>query len=186
MRVCACVRMCGCLGACVCLWVRVSQNSCVCVRVFACSIDINKVGADQQFPIPIGRPRLTLRCEYSLCPCTAAVIAAGAAGTVCVRWPASRVSTTYRNVRADAATRVILRIKRLHNRAVKLLHRLPIPSLGSVCVGSQDTQPPTEPSPDNEMAHETSDQQSVADNSGMSSLTDNNEMLGAGPEQQDQ
>ena len=58
-----------------------------------------------------------------------------------------------------------------------------IPSLGSACVGSQDTQPPTQPSPDNEMAHETSDQRSVADNSGMSSL---NGMLGAGPEQQDQ
>ena len=60
-----------------------------------------------------------------------------------------------------------------------------IPSLGSACVGNQDTQPPTQPSPDNEMAHETSDQRSVADNSGMSSLTDNNGMLGAGPEQQD-
>ena len=68
-----------------------------------------------------------------------------------------------------------------------------IPSLGSACVGNQDTQPPTQPSPDNEMAHETSDQRStvndqrsVVDNSGMSSLTDNNGMLGAGPEQQDQ
>ena len=68
------------------------------------------------------------------------------------------------------------------------------PSLGSACVGSQDTQPPTQPSPDNEMALETSDQRCMADNSGMSSLTDNNGMLGAGldflpvslPEQQDQ
>ena len=73
-------------------------------------------------------------------------------------------------------------------------HPSNIPSLGSACFGSQDTQPPTQPSPDNEMAHETSDQRSVADNIGMSSLTDNNGMLGARPdflpdflpEQQDQ
>ena len=39
--------------------------------------------------------------EYSLCPCAAAVMVAGAAGTVRVRRPASRVSTAYRNVRAD-------------------------------------------------------------------------------------
>ena len=69
-----------------------------------------------------------------------------------------------------------------------------IPSLGSTCFGIQDTQPPTQSSPDNEMAHETSDQRSLADNSGMSSLIGNNGMLGAGldflpvflPEQQDQ
>ena len=62
-------------------------------------------------------------------PCAAAVMAAGAAGTVRVRRPASRVSTAYLDVRADAATRAtrdILRVKRLHNRAVKLPHRLPI------------------------------------------------------------
>ena len=56
----------------------------------------------------------------TLCPCAAAVMAAGAAGTVRARRPASRLSTAYRNVGADAATRVILRVKRL------LLHRLPI------------------------------------------------------------
>ena len=55
-----------------------------------------------------------------------------------------------------------------------------IPSVGSACVGSQDTQPPTQPSPDNEMAHETSNLRSMADNSGMSSLTDNNGMIGGG------
>ena len=53
-------------------------------------------------------------------------MAAGAAGTVRVRKPASRVSTAYRNVREDAATSVILPVKRLHNRAVQLPHRLPI------------------------------------------------------------
>ena len=57
-----------------------------------------------------------------------------------------------------------------------------IPSLGSACAVSQDTQPPTQPSPDYEMAHETSDQRFMVDNSGMSSLTGNNGILGAGPD----
>ena len=58
----------------------------------------------------------------------------------------------------------------MSNRAVKLLHKLlhKLP-LSRVQRWSQDTQPSTQPSLDNEMVHETSDL-SVADNNGMSTF----------------